>query len=453
VNSPLSETAQPQFSGDDCHVDAASQSSVSIVTSGAGRWRWIICGLLFFATTFNYIDRQVISLLKPTLQQQLHWNELDYAHIILMFQLAYALGYLVMGPIIDRLGTRRGYTLAAIIWSFAAMAHAGVRSVVGFGEARFALGLGEGGSFPASIKAVSEWFPQKERALATAIFNSGTNLGPIIVPLIIPWITIRYGWRWCFIVTGLLNLVWIVPWLLIYRSPDTHKDVSPAELAYIHSDPPESMAKIPWIKLLPHRQLWAIAFGKFLTDPVWWLFLFWIPDFLAKTHGLNLFSLELPLVVIYAGATVGSLLGGWLSGSLLKRGWSCNAARKTVMLLSACGAVPIVFAAHASNLWFAIAILTLSTASHQAWSANLFTLSSDMFPRRAVASVTGIIGTIGSCGGMLIAEVVGYLLQKTGSYTLIFVIAAGAYLAALLFIHLLAPALQPVTLDASYGRS
>jgi MFS transporter, ACS family, hexuronate transporter len=417
--------------------------------SGVGHWRWIICGLLFFATTFNYIDRQVIGLLKPTLQHELHWSELDYAHIILLFQLAYALGYLVMGPVIDRLGTRMGYALSALIWSVAAMAHAGARTVAGFGEARFALGFGEGGSFPASIKTVAEWFPRKERALATAIFNSGTNLGPIIVPLIIPWITIRYGWRITFVITGAINLAWIVPWLLVYRPPAEHKSLSSAELAYIHSDASEPPAKIPWARLLPHRQLWAIAIAKFLTDPVWWLFLFWIPDFLNRTHGLNLLALELPLVVIYTGATIGSLAGGWLSGWLLKKGWSVNASRKTAMFVCACGAVPIVFAAHASSLWVAVGLLTLSTASHQGWSANLFTLSSDMFPRRAVGSITGIIGMAGAFGGMLIAEVVGVLLQKTGSYYLIFAIAAGAYLTALLLIHLIVPRLEPAKIDVA----
>lgn len=427
---------------------SAPPEDTSLLHAAVGHWRWIICGLLFFATTFNYIDRQVIGLLKPTLQRELHWSELDYAHIILLFQFAYAIGYLIMGPMIDRLGTRKGYTVSALIWSFAAMAHAAARTVAGFGAARFALGLGEGGSFPASIKTVAEWFPRKERALATAIFNSGTNLGPIIVPIVIPWITIRYGWQWCFIITGVINLCWIVPWLLIYRPPEEHKGVSRAELAYIRSDPSERPVKIPWARLLPHRQLWAIAIAKFLTDPVWWLFLFWVPDFLHRTHGLSLLELGPPLVVIYVGATIGSLLGGWLSGALLKRGWTCNAARKTAMFVCACGAVPIVMAARVSSLWAAVGILALSTASHQGWSANLFTLSSDMFPRRAVGSITGIIGTAGAFGGMLIAEVVGYLLQKTGSYNLIFAIAAGAYLTALLVIQLIVPRLEPANLDA-----
>jgi MFS transporter, ACS family, hexuronate transporter len=414
-----------------------------------GHWRWIICGLLFFATTFNYVDRQVIALLKPTLQHELGWSEIDYANIVLFFQLAYALGYIVMGPVIDWLGTRVGYAVAASIWSFAAMAHAAARSVLQFGEARFVLGLGEGGSFPASIKTVAEWFPRKERALATAIFNSGTNLGPIVVPMIIPWFTIHYGWRLTFVVTGVLNLAWILPWLIIYRPAEEHKGVSAAELAYIRSDPSEPPAKIPWATLLRYKQTWAIAIAKFLTDPVWWLFLFWVPDFLNRSHGLSLLALGPPLVVIYIGATIGSLAGGWLSGSLLHRGWTCNASRKTAMLICACCAVPIVVAARVSSLWVAVGILTLSTAAHQGWSANLFTLSSDMFPRRAVASVTGIIGMTGALGGIGIAKLTGILLQETGSYNLIFAIAAGAYLTALLLIHLIVPNLEPARIDVA----
>lgn len=397
----------------------------------------------------NYVDRQVISLLKPTLQRELHWSEFDYAHLIFLFQLAYAVGYVVMGRVTDRLGTRLGYTISALIWSSAAVAHAAASTVAGFAKARLGLGLGEGGSFPASIKTVAEWFPLKERALATAIFNSGTNLGPVFVPMVIPYITIRFGWRWCFVITGLANLCWILPWLLVYRRPEEHKFVSSSELAYIRSGAAEPSVRIPWAELLRHRQLWAIALGKFLTDPVWWLLLFWIPDFLSRRHGLNLLGMELPLVTIYGGATVGSLAGGWLSGRLIKYGWTVNASRKTTMAICACGVVPIILASRVSGLWSAVALLTLSTASHQGWSANLFTLSSDMFPRRAVASVTGIIGMIGACGGMLIAEVVGYVLTKTGSYTLIFGIAASAYLVALFFIHVLAPQLQPADLGVA----
>ena len=426
---------------------ASREGAAPVAESAFGSWRWVICGLLFFATTFNYVDRQVIGLLKPTLQHELGWNEVDYSNIISLFQAAYAVGYICMGPIIDQLGTRLGYALAAFIWSVAAMAHAAARSVTGFGAARFGLGLGEGGSFPASIKTVAEWFPRKERALATAIFNSGTNLGPILVPMVIPWFTVRYGWRMTFIVTGALNLLWIVPWLIVYRSPEEHKSITAAEFEYIRSDRAEPVAKIPWARLLPHKELWAIAIGKFMTDPIWWLFLFWVPDFLNRRHGLSLLALGPPLVVIYSGATVGSLLGGWFSGSLLKRGWSCNASRKTAMLACACCVVPIFLASRVSGLWPAVALLTLATSAHQGWSANLFTLSSDMFPRHAVASVTGLAGMFGAIGGIFISKLVGYVLQATGSYNLIFAIAAGAYLAALLLIHLIVPRLEPAKID------
>ena len=428
---------------------AGREGAAPVAESGFGSWRWVICGLLFFATTFNYVDRQVIGLLKPTLQHELGWNEVDYSNIISLFQAAYAVGYICMGPIIDQLGTRLGYALAAFIWSVAAMAHAAARSVTGFGAARFGLGLGEGGSFPASIKTVAEWFPRKERALATAIFNSGTNLGPILVPMVIPWFTVHYGWRMTFIVTGVLNLIWIVPWLIVYRSPEEHKSITGAEFEYIRSDRAEPAAKIPWARLLPHKELWAIAIGKFMTDPIWWLFLFWVPDFLNRRHGLSLLALGPPLVVIYSGATVGSLLGGWLSGSLLKRGWSCNASRKTAMLACACCVVPIFLASRVSGLWPAVALLTLATSAHQGWSANLFTLSSDMFPRRAVASVTGLAGMFGAIGGIFISKLVGYVLQATGSYNLIFAIAAGTYLAALLLIHLIVPRLEPAKIDVA----
>jgi MFS transporter, ACS family, hexuronate transporter len=414
-----------------------------------GSWRWIICALLFFAATFNYIDRQVIAILKPTLQQDLHWTELDYAHIILSFQLAYAISYLVMGRVIDWLGTRKGFTLAVLIWGIAEMSHSAARSVLNFGEARFALGLGEGGNFPAAIKTVAEWFPQKERALATGIFNAGTNIGAVVPPIIVPLIALHYGWRWTFILTGLLDLLWIVPWLLLYWPPEKHPYVSRAELDYIRSNAPDVSAKIPWRKLLVHRQLWAVAAGKFMTDPVWWLYLFWVPDFLHKTHGITLLTIGVPLVTIYLAADIGSVGGGWLSSSLIRRGWTVNASRKTAMLVCASCAVPMLFAAHASRLWVAVALLCLATAAHQGWSANLFTLSSDMFPRNAVASVIGIVGTIGAIGGMLIAEAVGFVLQRTGSYTLIFAFAACAYLVALGLIHLIVPRLTPVRIEGA----
>jgi MFS transporter, ACS family, hexuronate transporter len=316
-------------------------------------------------------------------------------------------------------------------------------AAAGFALTRFALGLGEAGNFPASIKTVAEWFPRKERALATGIFNSGTNVGALVTPLAVPWITLHWGWKWAFIATGLTGFAWMAWWLWAYRAPEAHPRLSNAERAYIRSDPPEAVTPIPWRKLLPHRPTWAFALGKFMTDPIWWLYLFWIPDFLNRNHGLDLKSIGPPLFVIYLIADVGSIGGGWLSSSLIKRGWSVNAARKTAMLICALSVVPIMAAAKASNLWVAVGLISLAAAAHQGWSANLFTLTSDLFPRRAVGSVVGIGGMAGAVGGMLIALVVGEILQRTGSYVPIFMIASSAYLAALGVVHFLAPRLKP----------
>jgi MFS transporter, ACS family, hexuronate transporter len=412
-------------------------------------WRWTICALLFFAATVNYVNRQVIGILKPTLQHDLGWSEVDYANIIFAFQFAYAAGSLLVGRVIDRLGVRKGFSMAVVLWSIAAMAHAAVSSVIGFAGARFALGLGEGGSFPGSIKAVAEWFPKKERALATGIFNAGTNVGAILAPLIVPWITIRFGWRWAFLLTGGFGFIWIVFWLKIYRLPREERRVSSAELAYIESDPLEGAEKISWGKLLGMKQAWAVAIAKFMTDPVWWLYLFWIPDFLNKSHGVTLTELGPPLVAIYVAADAGSVLGGWMSSALIERGWSVNAGRKLAMLVCACGVTPIFFAAGVSRLWTAVALIALATASHQGWSANVFTLASDMFPARMVGSVIGFAGMAGAIGGMLIAEATGYTLKWTGSYFPVFAVASCVYLAALLIIQFLVPRLEPAELGAN----
>ena len=416
----------------------------SAIAGRVGRFRWVICALLFFATTVNYVDRQVIGILKTTLQHDLGWNEIDYSNIVFAFQLAYAIGLLLMGPVIDRVGTKIGYALALVFWSLAAMAHAFAGSVFGFSVARFGLGLGESGNFPAAIKTTAEWFPRRERALATGIFNSGTNVGAIVAPLVVPPITLLYGWRWAFVLTGAIGFVWLAFWIAIYRRPEDHPSLSKTELAYIRSDPAENVTRIPWAKLLPHRQTWAFAIGKFMTDPIWWLYLFWVPDFLFRNYGLDLTRIGPPVVAIYLIADVGSIAGGWLSSSLIKRGWSVNAGRKTAMLICALCVVPIVFAAHANNLWLAVGIIGLAAAAHQGWSANIFTLASDMFPRRAVGSIVGIGGMAGAVGGMLIAKTTGYLLQWTGSYVAIFIVAASAYLLALGIIHVLVPNLEPV---------
>ncbi|HEY8548603.1 MAG TPA: MFS transporter [Vicinamibacterales bacterium] len=436
------------------------------------RYRWVICALLFFAATVNYIDRQVIGILKPNLETIFGWSERDYAAIVFSFQLAYAIGLLLAGRVMDRLGTRRGFALAVALWSVAAIGHAVAHwapwlrlptlnldpdtgfsvvllsgSAAGFALARFVLGLGEAGNFPASIKTVAEWFPKRERALATGIFNSGTNIGALMTPLIVPWVTAIWGWEWSFVCTGLLGFIWLVWWLRAYGPPETHPRVSQGELALIRSDPAESLTPIPWRSLFPHRQTWAFAIGKFMTDPIWWLYLFWIPDFLNRNYGLDLRSMGPPIVVIYLIADIGSIGGGWLSSSLIKRGWTANAARKTAMLLCALAVVPIMFASQVSNLWTAVLLVSLAAAAHQGWSANIFTLVPDMFPRRAVGSVVGIGGMAGAVGGMLIALVVGEILERTGSYVAVFIIAGSTYLLALLIIHLLVPRLQPAQVD------
>jgi len=421
------------------------------VSARVGHYRWVICALLFFATTINYIDRQVLGILASPLQKELGWSESQYGWIAAAFTGAYAVGLVVVGRMMDRLGTRKGFSIAVIFWSVAAMGHALARTAFGFGMARGGLGLSEAGNFPAAIKTVAEWFPKKERALATGIFNSGSNVGAIVAPLTVPWIAINYGWRWAFIITGALGFVWLVFWITLYRKPEEHPRVSRAELAYIQSDPVELVIKIPWARLLPHRQTWAFAAGKFCTDPIWWFFLFWLPKFLHETYGLTLSGLGLPLVVIYLAADVGSIGGGWLSSTLIKRGWSVNAGRKTAMLICALCVVPIIFAVRASSLWVAVGLIALATSAHQGWSANLFTLVSDTFPRRAVGSVVGIGGFAGSTSGMLIATATGYLLQWTGSYVPLFFLAASAYLFALLVIHLLAPRLEPAKLENVAG--
>ena len=416
-----------------------------------GHYRWVVCALLFFAATINYMDRQIIGLLKPLLGTEIGWNEIDYSNIIFAFQLAYAIGLLFVGRVMDWLGSRKGFSLSVLVWSLAAMAHALAHSVFGFGVARFTLGLGESGSFPASLKAVAEWFPKKERALATGIFNSGTNIGALTTPLFVPWITRHYGWRMAFIVTGAVGFLWLLVWLWMYRKPEQHPKLGRAELNYIRSDPPDPEVKIPWLQLLPHRQTWAFAIGKFMTDPIWWFFLFWAPDFLFKTYRVSLSTIGLPLFFIYQGATVGSIGGGWLSSYWIKRGWSVNASRKAAMLVCALGVVPIVFASRVSHLWVSVGLIALAAAAHQGWSANIFTLPSDTFPRQAVGSLVGLGGMFGSVGALLLAKVTGYVLQSSGSYLPMFIIAGSAYLAALAVIHLLNPNLEPAQLKSDRG--
>src|SRR6266480_6434594 len=425
----LSEIAPPSAA-----ASSATGAIVAAVSSRMGHLRWSICALLFFATTINYVDRQVIGILSKDLQAAFHWTEIDYGNIVAAFNAAYALGLLLAGRLIDRFGTKIGYAAALTIWSLAAMSHALARSAFGFGVARAALGIGEAGNFPAAIKTTAEWFPKKERALATGIFNAGSNVGAIVAPLTVPWIAINWGWQWAFILTGAIGLLWLAFWIPLYAKPEAHPRLSRAELAHIQSDPPDQVgARVPWLKLIPHRETSAFAIGKFMTDPIWWFYLYWIPNFLRQNHGLDLSTIGLPLIVIYVIADVGSIGGGWLSSTLIKRGWSVNSARKTAMLTCALLVTPIIFASKVSNLWAAVALIGLAAASHQGWSANIFTTTSDMFPRRAVGSVVGIGGMAGAFNGATMAVIVGYILEVTHSnYRIPFLIAGTSYLVALL---------------------
>jgi len=424
----------------------APAGTAASVAAVVGRYRWRICALLFFVTTLNYTDRQVLGVLAPELQRVIGWNEIEYGNIVTVFQAAYAVGLIFAGRFIDRVGTRIGYAVAIAVWSFATIGHSLARTVIAFALARFVLGLSEAANFPAAIKTVAEWFPRRERAFATGIFNSGSNIGAIVAPATAPWIAVHWGWQWAFVFLGTLSLLWIAPWFAMYRRPEMHPSVCDSELKYIHSDPVEPAVKMPWSRLLPHRQTWAILLGKFLTDPIWWFFLFWLPKFLNTQYGLSLTELGWPLVIIYTMSMAGSVLGGWLPAKFLQRGWSLNAARKTAMLICALAVVPIIFGATAGKLWLAVALIGLATAAHQGWSANMFTLASDMFPKPALGSVVGIAGFGGAVGGMLIATFTGLVLQFTGSYVSVFIVAGSAYLFALAIIQLLAPKLEPAKL-------
>jgi ACS family hexuronate transporter-like MFS transporter len=407
-------------------------------------YRWIICGLLLLGTTKNYVDRQILGVLKVTLQSNFGWSEIDYSNLILVFQGSYAVGMLVVGRMIDRLGTRVGYAIAMFFWSAASIAHAACGSLLGFAFARGALGFWEAGVFPASTKCVSEWFPAKERALANGIFNAGTNLGAMLTPLFVPWVVIHLGWRWAFVIVGSMGFVWLFLWLWKYRRPQIHPDCTPEELSYIEDGKPEASVKIPWRVLLGVRQTWAIIGAKFLVDPIWWFYLFWIPDFLHRRFGLNLSQIGLPIMVIYIVSDVGSIAGGWSSSRMMKAGWSANRSRKTTMLLCALLALPVIGAQRVEGYWPAIALIAVAAAAHCGFSANLYTLASDLFPSQTVGSVIGIGGFAAGLGGMIIAKIVGYVLQASGSYTAPFFIAGIAYLSALLLIQMLSPNLKPV---------
>jgi ACS family hexuronate transporter-like MFS transporter len=424
-----------------------SAESADALVSRVGRYRWRICALLFAATTVNYIDRQVLGVLAPELQRSIGWNEIEYGYIVSAFQAAYAIGLLLAGGFIDRVGTRIGYFCSVSIWSLAAMAHALVRTPLTFGAARFMLGLGEAGNFPACLKAAAEWFPRKERALAVGFVNAGTNVGAIVAPLTVPWIAVHLGWPYAFLITGLLGVPWLASWWRTYRPPQQHPKISAAELAYISADSPAAASGVPWKRLLSYRQTWAYIVAKFMLDPIWWFFLFWLPKFLNTEHGVSLEQLGLPLVVVYVLSDVGSIVGGWISSSLIKRGLSVNASRKLAMGICALAVTPVFFAGGANSLWKAVLLISMATAGHQGFMTNLFTFPSDIFPAHAVGSAVGIGGFAGAIGGMLAATFTGFLLQATGSYVLIFALASLSYLVALLLLHLLVPRYQTVSLE------
>ena len=409
------------------------------------RYRWTILALLFFATTINYVDRQVLGILAPTLQREIGWSESQYGAIVSWFSLAYGIGMLGMGRVLDRIGTRKGFALAIVAWSLAAMGHAAAKTAAGFSIARGFLGLGESGNFPAAVKTVSEWFPKGERALAVGIFNAGSNVGAVVAPLTVPWIALTWGWRAAFIATGVVGFVWLAFWLAIYRGPAEHPKVSPSELAHIRSDPADPVERISWLKLLGYRQTWAFLIGKTLTDPVWLFYLFWLPKFLDSGWGVKLAGLAAPLVAIYVFADVGSVAGGWFSGMLIKRGWSVNRARKTAMLVAALLIVPTLLAPKAPNMWVAVALVSVAAAAHQWWSANLFTTVSDMFPRNAVGSVIGIGGFGGAIGGVIFQRSTGRILEATGGkYGIIFLVCGVAYLGAWAIFQALVPRMRRV---------
>jgi MFS transporter, ACS family, hexuronate transporter len=414
-----------------------------------GRVRWTICAMLFAATSINYMDRQVIAILKPTLQHNIGLTEVSYGYIVFAFQLAYAAGVLGAGRLIDKLGTRIGYCVFMGLWSLSAMGHALANSACEFGIARFCLGLGESGNFPAAIKTVAEWFPQRERSLATGIFNSGANVGAVLAPLIVPWVALHYSWRVAFLVTGLFSACWIVWWYRNYRKPAEHPTLTGRELRHIYEEAALQLGpRVPWLRLLSYRQTWAFAIGKFLTDPIWWFFLFWLPSYFSTRFHLNLAHLGLPLIIVYTTSSAGSIGGGWLPAPFRRMGLSPQSARLAAMAVCACAVVPIFTVGYLQSEWVAIALLSLATAAHQGWSANILTTSSDMFPKSTVGAVVGIGTCGGAVGGMLLAASAGWILQITHSYVSLFILASSVYLLALLIIMLLAPGLKKVEFAA-----
>jgi len=430
-------------------VDGVDEQEAPLSQMPLGRVRWTICAMLFAATTINYMDRQVIAILKPTLAHSIGMTEVNYGYVVGAFTFAYTLGILAAGRFVDKVGTRIGYMVIMAVWSLSAMGHALANSVLEFGIARFCLGIGESGNFPAAIKTTAEWFPQSERSLATGIFNSGANLGVMLASIIVPLVTLHYGWHVAFLVTGVFSAMWIALWFRKFRKPSDHPTLTGAELRFIYKEAAEQMGPAtPWARLLSYRQTWAFAIGKFLTDPIWWFYLYWLPSFFSARFHLDLSHLGLPLIIVYNASTIGSVGGGWLPAPFRRLGLSATNARLAAMLTCACLVVPVFLINYLQSEWTAIALLSLAAAAHQGWSANLFTTPSDMFPRTAVGSVTGIGGMAGSVGGFLLAISAGHILELTHSYASLFAIAASAYLVALAFILMLAPGLKKVEFAA-----
>jgi len=416
------------------------------VVERTSSYRWTICALLFVATTINYVDRQVLGILAPTLQRELHWTEADYGDIVSWFSFAYAFGFLAAGRAIDWIGVRRGLAAAVVAWSVAAIGTAFARTAAGFSFARAMLGVSESAIFPGSIKTIAEWFPQEERALATGIFNAGTNMGAILTPLLVPWIALTWGWQWAFVATGALGFVWLLLWIPLYRDPELTV-VAGGGAGAAAGDKSFAVARAPWVSLFRHRQTWAFIVGKLMADPVWWFYLYWLPKFLDAKYGVKLAQVAAPIIVVYLIADVGSVGGGWISSALIKRGWSVNRARKTTMLAMALLIVPTALVSRAPSMWAAVIIVGVAAAAHQAWSANVYTLASDMFPKSAVGSVVGIGAFAGAMGGVVFQRATGRVLQANGSdYAPIFVVCGLAYVTAWVIIHLLAPRLEPAHL-------
>lgn len=438
------------------------------ITQKVGNYRWRICALLFFATTINYIDRNVLSFtmidelfrremlgLEPgavLTDTDLNYFKEMMGYVDAAFKFAYAMGFLLMGYVIDKIGTKKGYSISIFVWSLAGVLNAFVGNMRQLSLTRFMLGLGEAGNFPSAIKTVAEWFPKKERSFATGVFNAGANVGIIATAVAVPWITINYGWRMSFIVTGLLGFVLLIFWRIMYKTPENHPNLSKAELDYIKSDQEEQVEtkKIPWKKMFSYKETWAFAVGKFLTDPIWWFYLTWLPDFFNSNDALetklDLKSIGIPFLVIYLISDGGSVFFGWLASHFIKRGWSVNRARKFTMLICAICVVPIIFASITNSIYVAVALISLAAAAHQGWSANIFTLVSDMFPKQAVGSVVGIGGMMGAIGGTLFAAMAGVIRVKFG-YIPLFLIAGSAYLLALAFIQWVVPQLKPVKVE------